>query len=146
MPSGRILIRLVSPLRTIGRLRFACQGAKVPLVRTSWPEKMITVNPLGDRIRTLRKEKSLTLEQLAEQSGSSKSYIWELENKNPPRPSAEKLSKIADKLGTTIEFLLQGESSQQDAADAHFYRSYQKMDEPTKAKIRRMVELWGDDE
>lgn len=107
---------------------------------------MSSANPLGDRIRTLRKEKGLTLDQLAEQSGSSKSYIWELENKSPPRPSAEKLVKIADRLGTTIEFLLQGETSQEDAADAHFYRNYQKMDSPTKAKIRRMVELWGDDE
>lgn len=107
---------------------------------------MTSSNPLGDRIRKLRKEKGLTLDQLAEQSGSSKSYIWELENKSPPRPSAEKLAKIADRLGTTIEFLLQGETSQEEAADAHFYRSYQKMDEPTKAKIRRMVQLWGDDE
>ena len=107
---------------------------------------MTSANPLGDRIRNLRKEKGLTLDQLAEQSGSSKSYIWELENKSPPRPSAEKLAKIADKLGTTIEFLLQGETSQENAADAHFYRSYQKMDEPTKAKIRQMVQLWGDDE
>jgi transcriptional regulator with XRE-family HTH domain len=107
---------------------------------------MTPPNPLGDRIRALRKERGLTLDQLAELSGSSKSYIWELENKNPPRPSAEKLSKIADKLGTTIEFLLEGETSPEEAADAHFYRNYQKMAAPTKAKIRRMVELWGDDE
>ena len=107
---------------------------------------MTSTNPLGDRIRSLRKERGLTLDQLAEQSGSSKSYIWELENKSPPRPSAEKLAKIADKLGTTIEFLLEGETSREDAADAHFYRNYQKMDGATKAKIRRMVELWGDDE
>ncbi|GAO52950.1 helix-turn-helix domain-containing protein [Novosphingobium sp. MD-1] len=109
---------------------------------------MTPTNPLGDRIRALRKERGLTLDQLAEQSGSSKSYIWELENKNPPRPSAEKLIKIADKLGTTIEFLLEGDASQSPdaAADAHFYRNYQKMDPVVKAKIRRMVELWGDDE
>jgi len=109
---------------------------------------MTPPNPLGDRIRTLRKERGLTLDQLAEQSGSSKSYIWELENKNPPRPSAEKLSKIAAQLGTTIEYLLEGEASQSadEAVDAHFYRNYQKMDGPTKAKIRRIVELWGDDE
>lgn len=128
-------------------LPFGCQAAKVRLVRTLFePGKMASANPLGDRIRNLRKAKGLTLDQLAELSGSSKSYIWELENKSPPRPSAEKLSKIADKLGTTIEFLLEGETSQEQAADAHFYRSYQKMDEPTKAKIRRMVELWGDEE
>lgn len=108
---------------------------------------MPLTNALGDRLRTLRKERGLTLDQLAEQSGSSKSYIWELENKNPPRPSAEKLAKIADKLGTTIDFLLEGETSKEDAADAHFYRNYQKMDPATKAKIRKIVDdIWGDDE
>ena len=103
-------------------------------------------NILGDKIRKLRKEKKLTLDRLAELTGSSKSYIWELENSNPPRPSAEKLAKIAEQLGTTIEFLLDEaeEIQQEDAADAHFYRQYRKMDEPTKAKIRSMVKLWGD--
>ena len=43
---------------------------------------------LGEKIRTLRKEKGYTLEKLAELTDSSKSYIWELENKSPPRPSA----------------------------------------------------------
>lgn len=109
---------------------------------------MPPINPLGDRMRSLRKARGLTLDQLAERSGSSKSYIWELENKNPPRPSAEKLARIAQELGTTIEHLLSGEEAQtqEDAADAHFYRNYQTMDAPTKAKIRRMVELWSEDE
>ena len=42
----------------------------------------------GVRIKDLRTRKGLTLDQLAQETGSSKSYIWELENKNPPRPSA----------------------------------------------------------
>jgi transcriptional regulator with XRE-family HTH domain len=105
-------------------------------------------NILGEKIRKLRKDKGFTLDKLAELTDSSKSYIWELENKNPPRPSAEKLAKIAEKLGTTIEFLLDegAEVTEEDAADARFYREYRKMDAPTKEKIRRMVKLWGDDE
>ena len=104
-------------------------------------------NILGDKIRKLRKEKGYTLDKLAELSESSKSYIWELENKNPPRPSAEKLAKIAEKLDTTIEFLLdEGEEvSKEEAADAQFYRQDRKMDSATKDKIRQMVKLWGDD-
>lgn len=105
-------------------------------------------NTLGDKIRKLRKAKGLTLDALADLTDSSKSYIWELENKNPPRPSAEKLAKIADKLSTTLDFLLDGSETvtEEDAADARFYRDYQKMDPATKTKIRRMVKLWGDDE
>jgi len=105
-------------------------------------------NVLGEKIRQLRKEKKMTLDKLAELTGSSKSYIWELENKNPPRPSAEKLAKIAEQLGVTIEYLLdeKNEIKEEDAVDAQFYRKYQQMDAETKDKIRQMVKLWGQDE
>ena len=103
---------------------------------------------LGDKIRGLRKERKLTLDKLAELTGSSKSYIWELENKAPPRPSAEKLSRIADELGVTIEYLLDAEGavSEEDAEDAAFYRKYRRMDPNTKAKLRSLVDIWDEDE
>ena len=101
---------------------------------------------LGEKIRNLRKELGLTLDQLADDTGSSKSYIWELENKNPPRPSAEKLIKIADRLQTTIEFLLDdGDAvTKEDAADASFYREYKKMTPETKEEFRAMVKVFKD--
>lgn len=101
--------------------------------------------PFGVRIRELRKAKGYTLDKLAELSGSSKSYIWELENKNPPRPSAEKISKIAEVLGVTVEYVLNGDDHLEDATDSAFFRKYQKMDAVTKDKIRKMVDLMGDD-
>lgn len=102
---------------------------------------------IGDKIKTLRKSKSYTLQKLAELSESSKGYIWELENKNPPRPSADKILKIASALGVTADFLLDTTSTSkvEDATDQAFFRKYREMDEPTKDRIRRMVELWGDD-
>ena len=127
-------------------LPFGCQGYKVRLYRTA-DRRCRLQNILGEKIRRLRKEKGFTLDKLAELTDSSKSYIWELENKNPPRPSAEKLTKIAERLDTTIQFLLdEGEEvSQEEAADAQFYRQYRKMDTTTKDKIRQMVKLWGDE-
>lgn len=103
---------------------------------------------LGARIKELRKKRGLTLDQLAELTGSSKSYIWELENKAPPRPSADKLSKIADKLGVTIAYLIdEGDGqSEEEAADARFYRNYLKKDVETRRKIQKMVDLWDDEE
>jgi transcriptional regulator with XRE-family HTH domain len=102
---------------------------------------------LGERIKKRRKELDLTLEQLAERADSSKSYIWELENKNPPRPSAEKLSKIAAQLGVTIEYLLgQNQNiTEADATDEMFFRKYQQMNPETKTKIRKMIDLWEDE-
>ena len=39
------------------------------------------VTPLGRKICELRDKKGYTLEELAKRADSSKSYIWELENK-----------------------------------------------------------------
>jgi len=103
---------------------------------------------LGEKIQRLRKEKGLTLERLAELAESSKSYIWELENKNPPRPSAEKIAKIANQLGVEIEYLLdEGATITEEASvDAKFYREYRKMSPETRKKIRAMAKLIGDAE
>lgn len=102
---------------------------------------------LGDKIRELRKAQGYTLEKLAELTESSKSYIWELENKNPPRPSADKVARIAAVLGVTSDYLVDTTETVQvaDATDQAFFRKYRKMKVGTKDKIRRMVELWGDD-
>src|SRR3954471_13365040 len=96
----------------------------------------------GDRIKELRTEKELTLEQLAEKTNSSKSYIWELENKNPPRPSAEKLAAIATALGVTVDYLLGTDDQTRDAAeDRAFFRQYSSLPEPTRRQIREMARI-----
>lgn len=102
---------------------------------------------LGEKLRRLRKKKRYTLDKLAELTDSSKSYIWELENKNPPRPSGEKIAKIAGVLGVTAEYLLDPTETVEvaDAVDEAFYRKYRRMDPTTKDRIRRMVDLWDDE-
>jgi len=97
----------------------------------------------GAKIRELRKEKGMTLDQLAEKTGSSKSYIWELENKNPPRPSADKIAKIAGVLEVTADYLMSTTDGQdrQTAEDLAFFRKYQNMDEETKDKVRKMLDV-----
>ena len=105
------------------------------------------VTSLGEKIRKLRKQKGYTLEKLADLSDSSKSYIWELENKNPPRSSADKIAKIAAALGVTADYLIDIRESTPapDAVDQAFFRKYRNMDPGTKERIRQIVELWGED-
>ncbi len=103
---------------------------------------------IGDKIKTLRRQKGLTLEHLGDLTNSSKSYIWALENKSPPRPSADKIQKIADVLGVTTAFLLDQEvnaSPREEVLDQAFFRKFQKMDKSAKQAIRKMVENWDDD-
>lgn len=102
---------------------------------------------LGEKIRALRKQKKLSLEQLAVLTDSSKSYIWELENKDEPNPSAEKIARIAAVLEVTTEFLLSGSVATPDETviDEAFFRKYKRMSEFDKKKIRKIIDAWEDD-
>ncbi|WP_112961633.1 helix-turn-helix transcriptional regulator [Agrobacterium sp. lyk4-40-TYG-31] len=104
----------------------------------------MTQPTFGKKIKELRTARGLTLDQLATETGSSKSYIWELENKNPPRPSAEKLAAIAVALGVTTDYLIgREEVTLADAQDKAFFREYSKMPDDTREKIRAMAKLLG---
>jgi transcriptional regulator with XRE-family HTH domain len=97
---------------------------------------------VGRKVRDLRKQKRLTLDQLANASGSSKSYIWEIENKNGKvRPSAQKLQAIADVLGVTVAFFV-SDGTQANAEDEAFFRKYMKLSDNNKAQVRAMVDIW----
>jgi len=128
------------------RYAFVRSGGIILLLQLTIEEKTVP-SPLGDKIRTLRKEKKLSLEQLAEVTDSSKSYIWELENKDDPKPSAEKIGKIATVLEVTTEFLLSDSTSTPDeeVIDEAFFRKYKTMSEPDKKKIRKIIDAWEDE-
>ena len=120
-------------------------GIIFDLTRTH--EEITVPSPLGDKIRALRKEKKLSLDQLAEQTDSSKSYIWELKNKDDPKPSAEKVARIASALNVTSEFLLSETVTPpgEEVIDEAFFRKYKTMPETTKKKIRKILEGWDDE-
>ncbi|UVT17055.1 MAG: helix-turn-helix transcriptional regulator [Nitrospira sp.] len=101
--------------------------------------------PIGKKIRDLRKQQGYTLEKLAELTESSKSYIWELENKDPPRPSAEKVARIASVLGVTTDYLISATKAapNEEVLDQAFFRDYKDLDDPTKEKLRELVKVWG---
>ncbi|MBX9944833.1 MAG: helix-turn-helix domain-containing protein [Reyranella sp.] len=104
-------------------------------------------SPLGDRVRELRRKKGLTLEALAERVGSSKSYMWEIENKDVARPSAEKLHLIAIALDTTTDYLIIADDvTEADATDKAFFRKYRKMDTKDKEKLREMLKILDTDD
>lgn len=102
---------------------------------------------LGDKIRAARTALNMSLDQLAISTGSSKSYVWELENRDNPNPSAEKLSKVATALGVTTEFLREGDeiSADEEVKDLAFFRRFQGLDPKDKDKLRKFVELWDDE-
>jgi transcriptional regulator with XRE-family HTH domain len=98
---------------------------------------------LGQKIRQQRKTLGLSLDDLAARTNSSKSYIWELENKPVARPSAEKVAKIAAVLDVTPEFLVDEtrSSATVDDRDKAFFRKYQGANPDVKLKIAQILKL-----
>ena len=104
-------------------------------------------SPLGDKIRELRNAKGMSLERLAQLTDSSKSYLWELENRDVPNPSADKLTRIAQAVDVTPSFLLDAMQTRPDdaVADAAFFRKYQTMPDETKRRLRRILDSFDED-
>ncbi|GKQ53570.1 helix-turn-helix domain-containing protein [Bradyrhizobium sp. Ce-3] len=96
---------------------------------------------IRDRIKALRKKEKLTLDQAAEQAGLSKSYLWELENRDLPRPSADKLAGLARAYNVTVDYLFGGDPAEnlESAEDRAFFREYQSMSSEARARLRRLA-------
>ncbi|WP_165856045.1 helix-turn-helix domain-containing protein [Marinobacter sp. JSM 1782161] len=101
-------------------------------------------SPLGEKIRARRTQLKISLEALARLTESSKSYIWELENRDKPKPSAEKLNSIAKALGVTPEYLWEAEATYPDESveDKAFFRRYQNMEPRDKKRLRDVLDAW----
>jgi len=65
----------------------------------------------GERIRQIREKKKKTQDQLAEASGISKGFLSDVENDKRDIGS-QALLRIANALGASVDYLLQGESKE----------------------------------
>lgn len=103
---------------------------------------------LGIKIKELRQARSLTLDQLAQATESSKSYMWEIENKDVARPSAEKLDKIAVALDVTASYLIDATQTQptEDVEDTAFFHRFQRADRTTKIRLKRIFDALDDED
>lgn len=95
------------------------------------------------RLRRLRKSAGMTMEGLALAAGISKSYVWELENREVPHLSVKVLVDMAKALGVTTQDLM-GEPPPVKASpeDLRFFRKYVGMDQIDKDRLRKMVDLF----
>jgi transcriptional regulator with XRE-family HTH domain len=98
----------------------------------------------GEKIRKHRQEKGYSLDQLAELTDSSKSYLWELENRDTRKPSAEKLTRIAQALSVTTDYLLDDSARPNEGVlKEAFFRKFNKLDPEDQRKIEQLIDVWG---
>lgn len=99
---------------------------------------------LGEKIKKLRKKQELTLDKLASKAGLSKSYLWELENRESLSPSAEKLIAISDALGVSADYFLEDDvrAPEEKHLDEAFFRGYKNLDAKDKEQLRKILEAF----
>ncbi|WLR54248.1 helix-turn-helix domain-containing protein [Mesobacillus subterraneus] len=61
---------------------------------------------VGETIRSLRLEKNYSISELSEKANVSKSYLSYIERGIQGNPSLQVLSRLADNLDTTVEYLM----------------------------------------
>jgi len=66
----------------------------------------LVAKALGQRVRTLRTAKGWSQEQLAEEAGMHRTYVWGIEQ-GTRNPSLRHLTRVADALGVTLKSLFE---------------------------------------
>lgn len=99
------------------------------------------------KVRHLRKKNHLTLEDLANKLGTTKNYVWQLENKTPARPSGQLLLKIADIFDVSPDYLIDDENEEETEdqfADALFRKSKNlNLTKTDQEKILEIMKIIG---
>lgn len=92
---------------------------------------------LNEKIKKYRNIRGLTLEELAKKVGSSKSYMWQLENDPKIKPSVQLITKISEALDATVDFLMDSTKEEMDLEQEAvvLYRGYKELDPSSKQLI-----------
>lgn len=105
------------------------------------------MSDLGKRIQELRKEKGLTQQELAKEVGISHPQIVRYETKGV-QPPADVLGRIADTLGVSVDFLVNGNSTEKarntlkDAELLKQFKAVEKMDENDQNTIKSLIDAF----
>ena len=78
---------------------------------------------------------------MADKAKLSKSYLWELENRESQRPSAEKLTALADELGVAASYFIEIDvrAPEERHLDEAFFRGYQTLGSEAKEHLRKIL-------
>jgi len=102
------------------------------------------MNSLGNRIKELRKQKSWSQNDLAKKAGISYAQLsrYEIKGSQPP---AEVLNKLAEALDTTVDFLINGDTSEKakstlkDAELLQQFKAVEQMNDDDRTVIKKVI-------
>lgn len=102
---------------------------------------------LGSRIQQLRKDGGMTQSQLSSRIGISMTQLVRYENKSV-QPTADTLKKLSDVFGTSIDFLVNGNTDEKAAASLKDndllvqFQEVEKLNEDDKIVIKKLIDAF----
>ena len=97
---------------------------------------------LSEKIKKERTKREITLEGLAKAVGSSKGYIWQIENDPNIKPSAQLIAKIAKSLNVTVDYLVDPEKEKMETPDTSlvFFRNFEELSKESQETLLKQME------
>ena len=99
------------------------------------------MSTLAEKLRKLRKDKGLSLDEVAVATNGSKSYFWALETDNNKKPSADKLLEIAKFYGVSTDYLLNEDDDRPIDTAQKIFTRVSSLSETDQKEIEKMIEL-----
>ena len=98
----------------------------------------------GTKVRDLRKDRKLSLDALAQKANMSKSYLWELENRDAANPTTEKIAAIAAVFKLPVTYFVDDsvDAPQQSDLDKQFFRNYEKLDDQKRRQLHKYLKTF----
>lgn len=102
---------------------------------------------LGNRIQQLRKDSGMTQSQLSAQINISMTQLVRYENKGV-QPPADVLKKLSDVFGTSIDFLVNGDTNEKAKASLKDndllvqFKQVENLDEDDKSVVKRLIDAF----
>jgi len=83
---------------------------------------------IGEKIKRLRKEKKMSISELAEKAGVAKSYLSSIERNLQTNPSIQFIEKVSAVLNVSVNELIQSDSEKinQDELDEEWLKIVQE--------------------
>lgn len=97
---------------------------------------------LGEKLNALRQKRRMSLQEVADAVGISKTHIWDLEKGNSANPSMDLLKKLAEHYSVTVEYLVEPDPiADESSAEAKaFFRNFQRLSEKDRDIIRQTMD------
>jgi transcriptional regulator with XRE-family HTH domain len=102
----------------------------------------------GKRLRELRRQKNMTQIQLAKRVGITHTHIGRYELGTANKPSADTIKRIAEALGVSSDYLLEGASDQavkvhiEDQELLQQFKEIEKMPEDDKTVVKKFLDAF----